>query len=201
MDLLIASTNQGKIAEIKGYLRDILKEIHGPEQSLEVVEDGLSFYENALLKAKAYYRHYKKPVLSDDSGLIVDALPEELGLHSARFGGEGLSDRERSELLLKKMVQSELEDRSAHFQCVLCFYQNDEEYYFFEGRLEGVISKNYLEGEGFGYDPIFMPQGGENLKSLAQLPEWKKKHSHRAKALQSLANFLPHMIAKNKKIV
>ena len=114
------------------------------DAKMEVEENGKSFTENALLKAEAYYQRYKKPVFSDDSGLVVSALPGELGIHSARFGGEGLGDAGRTALLLERL--NDVKDRDAYFVCVLCFYLNPKEVFFFEGRCSGSISKD-IRGE------------------------------------------------------
>ena len=98
---------------------------------------------------------YGKPALADDSGLIVEALPGKLGIHTARYGGDGLSDRERWELLLNEMGEIEEPNRSAFFCCVLCFYFSEDEIFFFEGRLQGKIGTSAKNvGGGFGYDPV-----------------------------------------------
>jgi len=163
----------------------------GPaSRSIEVDETGTTYFENAFLKASAYYNFVKGPVLADDSGVEVLALPGELGIYSARFGGEGLSDKDRCELLLKKMSLVEnKEERAATFMCVLCAYLSPEEYYFFEGRVPGYIGLR-LEGQsGFGYDPLFFPSKNPKLLSYAQDLEWKEKNSHRAIAFQGLLQF------------
>ena len=179
---------------------------------LEVEETGSTFEENALLKAKAYFDHYKSPTMSDDSGLVVSALPEELGIHSARFGGVGLSDQERYQLLLEKLKDKEGSERSAYFVCVLCFYMGPEEIYYFEGRMEGKITQAPHGHDGFGYDPIFHPIELENLTqnpvnmgheedygdvSVAMVPDWKQKHSHRAKACQLALKFFSERDCQN----
>jgi XTP/dITP diphosphohydrolase len=179
---------------------------------LEVEETGSTFEENALLKARAYFDHYKAPTMSDDSGLVVSALPEELGIHSARFGGEGLSDQQRYELLLEKLKGKEGNERSAYFVCVLCFYISPEEFYYFEGRMEGKITQAAHGQDGFGYDPIFHPSELEGLTqnpvnmgheedyvdiSVAMVPDWKHKHSHRAKACQLALKFFSERDCQN----
>ena len=126
--------------------------------------------------------------MADDSGLNVEALPDELGIRSARFGGEGLNQEQRNELLLSKMEG--VSDRRASFHCVLCFYTGPEEIYFFEGVLKGSISHSPLGQKGFGYDPLFIPEGLES--TLAQDNVWKDKHSHRSKACQKAMEFFKH---------
>ncbi len=182
---VLASSNKHKIEELNHLFKGVVR-IEAPEQKIEVVEDGNSFEENALKKAKAYFDKYKKPSVADDSGLVVNALPEELGIYSARFGGEGLNDKDRYELLLKKLENTE--DRSAYFVCVLCFYINDAEIYFFQGKLDGEIAQIPIGEEGFGYDPVFLASkaGG---KSLAQDPQWKSLNSHRALAVKEAKSF------------
>lgn len=180
LNLILASGNAHKAEEFaKIFDQEVLK-VSAASEKLEVVEDGETFNANALLKAKAYYEKFKTPVLADDSGLCVEALPDDLGIHSARFGGEGLTDKERALLLLEKMKGQA--KRSAYFVCVLCFYLGPDEYYFFEGRVEGNIGDEYKGDHGFGYDPVFKPLGDHNEKTLAELPEWKDENSHRAKA-------------------
>lgn len=156
---------------------------------LDVLEDGESFTENALKKAEAYYQQLKVPVMSDDSGLIVEALPGELGIHTARFGGDDLTATERNELLLQRLEKVPAEQRDAHFVCVLCFYLNPNEIFFFEGILQGEISPSMAGAKGFGYDPVFSPHGLASGQTLAAMPDWKEKNSHRALACQSAQKF------------
>ncbi len=186
LKVLLASTNQHKVEEIQQLISRDLLELIAPEEKLDVLEDGDSFEQNALKKAQAYYQKFKCPVLADDSGLVVEALPDELGVKSARFGGEGLAAQDKNSLLLQKLEG--IEDRRAYYVCVLCLYLSDEEIYFFEGRLHGEIARA-SEGEGgFGYDPLFIAQGQQH--SIATMPEWKSQHSHRAKACKHLEKFL-----------
>ncbi|EQC51267.1 RdgB/HAM1 family non-canonical purine NTP pyrophosphatase [Bacteriovorax sp. DB6_IX] len=177
---LLATGNAHKAEEFAKIFNPEVLKIEAAPEKLDVIEDGLTFNENALLKAKAYYEKFGKPVMADDSGLCVEALPEELGIYSARFGGEGLDNRQRAELLLEKMKGEE--NRKAYFVCVLCFYLGENEIYFFEGRVDGTVSQEYKGEHGFGYDPVFEPLGDHGGKSLAELPEWKDENSHRAKA-------------------
>lgn len=177
---LLATGNAHKAEEFAKIFNPEVLKIEAAPEKLDVIEDGLTFNENALLKAKAYYEKFGKPVMADDSGLCVEALPEELGIYSARFGGEGLDNRQRAELLLEKMKGEE--NRKAYFVCVLCFYLGENEIYFFEGRVDGTVSQEYKGEHGFGYDPVFEPLGDHGGKSLAELPDWKDENSHRAKA-------------------
>lgn len=182
---ILASGNTHKSDEFNTLFDVELIGVRAASEKLEVEENGSSFSENAFLKAEAYFKKYKKPVLSDDSGLVVQAMPGELGIHSARFGGEGLNDTERTALLLDKM--KEKKDRDAYFVCVLCFYLNPKEVFFFEGRCNGAISESVRGSDGFGYDPAFIPEGRE--LSFAQDSEWKSANGHRAKAVKEAEKF------------
>ena len=187
MDILIASGNSHKVKEFKELLDEKIFNIISPSQKIFVDETGDSFLENSRLKAEAYYKKFKQPVFSDDSGLVVEKFPDELGVRSARFGGEGLSDKERSALLLKKLEGVSKNERKAYFVCVLCFYLNPGEIFFFEGQLKGSIALEAHGEDGFGYDPVFIP---EKLNStLAMNTAWKNKYSHRAKACQRASEF------------
>lgn len=186
-EFLLATGNPHKAEEFNELFPSEVLNIQSAPEKLEVVEDGKTFHDNALLKAKAYHQKFGGPVLADDSGLVVNAIPEELGIHSARFGGDGLSDKDRALLLLDKI--KEHEDRSAYFVCVLCFYVNENEIYFFEGRVEGKIGSDYVGETGFGYDPVFIPTDGKDELTMAQLPEWKNIHSHRAVASRYALEF------------
>ena len=183
---MLASSNSHKARELSRYLSPPLT-IQTAPQALSVTEDGESFEENAFKKASAYFDHFQHPTVSDDSGLIVEALPGELGIHSARFGGEGLDNFQRSQKLLEKLKDES--NRRAFFVCYLCFYLSHEEVFFFEGRLQGTIAKEYCGDHGFGYDPIFIPQKNSTTLTLAQQPEWKDKHSHRSQACKTARAF------------
>jgi XTP/dITP diphosphohydrolase len=189
MELILASGNVHKAEEFSELFDPKLITVKAAPAKLDVVEDGETYFENALLKAKAYYDKFKVPVIADDSGLNVAALPNELGLHSARFGGEGLNDRDRAELLLKKM--DGISNREAFFSCVLCVYFSEKEIFYFEGRMNGFIGYSYRGSTGFGYDPVFIPADkfDEGL-TVAELHEWKQKNSHRSVAVAMAQKFL-----------
>jgi XTP/dITP diphosphohydrolase len=189
LQLILASGNTHKAEEFSELFDPKLIMVKAAPLKLDVVENGESYFENALLKAKAYYDKFKVPVIADDSGLNVTALPNELGLHSARFGGEGLNDRDRAELLLKRMEGQSV--REAFFSCVLCVYLSEKEIFYFEGRMNGSIGYNYRGSTGFGYDPVFIPADkAEEGLTVAELHEWKQKNSHRAIATGFAQNFL-----------
>jgi XTP/dITP diphosphohydrolase len=182
---ILASGNSHKSEEFNDLFDVDILGARVADTKIEVDESGSTFSENALLKAQAYFQKYQKPVFSDDSGLVVNALSGELGVHSARFGGDGLSDTERSELLLKKLDGEK--ERSAYFVCVLCFYLSPKEIFFFEGRCHGNIALKAYGDNGFGYDPVFTPEG--QVKTFSQEPDWKKSNSHRAKAIKQAERF------------
>ena len=175
----LASGNPHKAEEFSDLFDKAVVRVAPAPQKQRVEETGTSFQQNALIKAEHYFRVLKTPTLADDSGLEVPALPDEMGIYSARFGGEGLDDRERALLLLEKLRDK---DRRARFVCFLCFYLSDNEVFFFEGRMDGEVSSQYGGAGGFGYDPVFVPTHGEGEKTLAEIPGWKRQYSHRAKA-------------------
>ncbi len=183
---VLASGNTHKAEEFSELFSKEVVQVEAADSKVDVVEDGATFHENALRKAEGYYNKFQKPVVSDDSGICVDTLPEELGICSARFGGDGLSDKDRAMLLIKKLKESE--NRNAYFVCVLCFYLSPKEIYFFEGRVNGEISMEYRGDQGFGYDPVFSPDA-LNGETFAENPDWKALNSHRAKAVAEAQKF------------
>jgi XTP/dITP diphosphohydrolase len=195
---MLASGNAHKLKELQRHFSSFSKEfsLTLAPSTVEVEENGKTYYENSHLKAAQYYKQYKRPVLADDSGLNVSFLPDKLGVHSARFGGGELTDREKNELLLTKLTSST--EREASFICILCFYLTPQEIFFFEGQLKGLIA-HQIQGEGgFGYDPIFIPeelnrekikQGQQELTTLAMAQDWKMKNSHRARACKKALEF------------
>lgn len=188
-EFILASGNGHKALEFSEQFDSPRLKIIPASKKLEIEETGSTYFQNALIKAQAYYQLFKVPVISDDSGLNVEALENELGIYSARFGGPGLSDKERALLLLEKMKDLGFEKRRASFTCVLCFYLTPQEIYFFEGHMPGSIAFEYKGEHGFGYDPVFIPLhlGGE--QTVAQDPSWKKNNCHRAHACQEAKKF------------
>jgi len=198
MQFILASSNDKKAEEFSNLFADNVLSIIPAAEKIEVVEDGHSYYENSLKKAQAYFEHFAVPTVSDDSGLNVEVLPNELGIHSARFGGDDLDFNQRMDLLLEKM--SATENRKAHFTCVLCFYFSPRDIYFFEGRLDGHILKERSGSYGFGYDAIFSPLKHGSFMSLAELPDWKRLHSHRAQAANKAEVFFREMVCQSPRI-
>lgn len=150
-----------------------------------IVEDGTSFIENALKKARVISNLTGETVLADDSGLEVEVLGGAPGIYSARYAGKDADDRQNIRKLLDEMKGVPAEHRRAAFRCVLVLYRPDGTYDFFEGRWEGRISEAPAGEGGFGYDPVFFLPG-EGM-TVAQLPaEAKNRISHRAQAFAKL---------------
>jgi XTP/dITP diphosphohydrolase len=187
IELILASGNAHKALEFTELFDPNIITVKAASRKIEVVEDGTSYFANALLKAQAYYKEFKVPVLADDSGLDVEALPDDLGIHSARFGGTGLLDKDRALLLLQKM--NDKNKREANFTCVLCVYLNDKEIFYFEGRMAGSISYAYRGEGGFGYDPVFIPTESSGGQTVAELGALKSEISHRAIATKLAQKF------------
>ncbi|MCK9492854.1 MAG: RdgB/HAM1 family non-canonical purine NTP pyrophosphatase [Acholeplasmataceae bacterium] len=184
MKLLICTHNENKINEIKGTLLDLnievvtLKDLN---DETEVIEDGLTFQENAYIKASYFGHKHQLLSLSDDSGLEVEHLNGGPGVYSARFAG---NDLENNKKLLYTLTN--VQNRNAQFKTVLALYNpNTNEVKYFEGTLKGKITEQLIGRNGFGYDPVFyVPEIGKTLAELTK--EEKLKVSHRGKALEKL---------------
>jgi XTP/dITP diphosphohydrolase len=154
-----------------------------------VVENGRTYLENALKKAKVYADFTGEAVLADDSGLEVDSLNGEPGIHSARYAGPDATDEENYLKLLKKMEGIPPEKRGAGFRCVLVLYRPGGRYASFEGLWRGMIHTKPLGNKGFGYDPVFfLPD--QRLTAAELPPEMKNALSHRAQALDLFRTWL-----------
>jgi len=148
----------------------------------KVEEDGRTFAENAIKKAVQTAKMTGKYCLADDSGLVVDALEGQPGIYSARFAGEGADDRDNNEKLINMMRDVEEEQRTARFVCVIAISNPEGEYKIVQGTCEGTIAFQAVGDGGFGYDPLFIPQGFS--QSFAELSAAEKnKISHRGRAL------------------
>ena len=190
MKLVVATENPGKKKEIALALEEHDIEVHGLEaieDRTEVEETGATFEENARIKAKEWSKRTDALVLADDSGLEVDALGGEPGVHSARYGGAGKDDAGRTRLVLERLKDvTDPAKRTARFRCVLALARRGEVLATFEGVVEGRIATEPRGANGFGYDPIFSPDGG--ARSMAELADGEKNRiSHRAHALAALA--------------
>ncbi len=190
--LVVATKNKGKIVELKRLLEGMNYEVLSMQDAgidIDVVEDGTTFEENALKKAQEIARISKTIVLSDDSGIEVDYLDGEPGIYSARFGGAGLDDEGRNQLLLTKLMGVPDEKRTARYVCAIAVVFTDGSNLIIRDTCEGVINHKGVGDNGFGYDPLFyLPEYG---KTMAQLDmDIKNKISHRGKALQKMVQEL-----------
>lgn len=183
--LLVATTNPGKLAEVRAFLAPLGLDVRGPRElgmRFEVEETGTTFSENALLKARALHALAGGLVLADDSGLEVDALGGEPGVRSARYGGPGLTDAGRCRLLLDRLRDVPEARRTARFVCCIALVDSDGEDMLFTGTVDGVITREPRGHGGFGYDSVFLypPEG----RTFAQLDSGGKAAiSHRGRAL------------------
>ncbi len=192
MDTLVLATHSaGKIKELKVLLAPIQCIPQGVLGIPEVAETGLSFIENALIKARHACQYSSYPALSDDSGLVVDALQGSPGIYSARYAGLNVSDEANIQKVLHAMEDIEPEARQAYFYCAMALvrYPEDPTPITAFGRLDGVILAAPRGEHGFGYDPIFFLPNYD--KTLAELNSDEKNIiSHRALAIKNLRHYL-----------
>jgi XTP/dITP diphosphohydrolase len=199
ISFILASGNAHKAEEFRELFKNTIS-VNPAPKTLEVAENGKTFYENAFSKAQAYFNTYQVPTIADDSGLVIEAMPELLGVQTALFANELPAYQDRCQKILQVIEEKQITNNKAYFVCVLCFYLSADEFYFFEGRVHGEIAEEIRGEKGFGYDPIFIPERKENDgKTLAQLPEWKNEFSHRAKAVRSALDFFKENIDKTHK--
>ncbi len=198
MKIVFASGNLGKVREIREMLSGTnieLASLKDYPDIPEIVEDGKTFLENALKKARTVSERTGQAVLADDSGLQVDALGGEPGIYSARYAGEGASDDDNINLLLEKLKEVPPEKRTASFCCVLVLYNTDGTYESFESRWPGRIIDDRRGDNGFGYDPVFYVP--ELNKTAAELPpEIKNRISHRGQSFLKLKQSLGRKMKK-----
>lgn len=188
--LILASRNKGKIKEIEFLLKDSTYEVIGMDAAGfydDIEETGTTLAENAELKARYLYHKTGKAVLAEDSGLFIDALDGDPGIWSARYAGKHGDDLGNLKLVLQNMQGQS--NRTAHFAACLCFIDQEGTAHFFTGSLHGVITREPIGQNGFGYDPIFIPDGYEVTN--AQLdPAVKNSMSHRAEAISRWLEFM-----------
>jgi XTP/dITP diphosphohydrolase len=193
--ILLASTNpykHGELAELLEPYRIVVRTPSDLGLVLEVEENGSTFAENALIKARAFCAAAGMTSLADDSGLVVDALGGEPGVLSARYGGAGLTDEDRTALVLKRMRGIPDQMRGGRFVAAVAIALPHQEPKVFEGRVEGRITTEPAGACGFGYDPIFFyePAG----RTFAQMSRAKKSRvSHRGRALRPAAVYLQRL--------
>lgn len=189
MKICFATNNENKLKEIQAIVGDnyqivSLKDLGCTEELPETHE---TLEENSLEKATYIYSHYKIPCFADDTGLIVETLNGEPGVYSARYAGEPSDSEKNMEKLLDAMKN--FENRKAKFKTVITFIDSDGKNIQFTGEVEGNITNEKSGQKGFGYDPIFCPEGSDITFSEMELSE-KNKLSHRARAVKKLTQHL-----------
>jgi len=193
IDLVVATRNRHKTREIQHILGREFKisDLRAHPDVSEIRESGTSFEENAKLKALAASTQLPALVIADDSGLEVDALGGAPGIYSARYAGANATDMDKIDKLLRELERVRAPDdrRRARFRCVVALARNTKLLGTFEGIVEGKIANEVRGDYGFGYDPIFIPEGFE--QTFGELPkDVKNAISHRAKAIRALADRL-----------
>ncbi len=190
--LIFATGNEGKMREIREILSDLGVEILSLKEAgihADIVEDGKSFEENAVIKAKTICELTHEVVLADDSGLEIDYLNGEPGIYSARYMGEDTSYRIKNQNLIDRLEGVPDEKRTARFVCVIAAAYPDGTVKTARGTMEGIIGYEERGENGFGYDPIFfLPEYGCSSAELSM--EEKNKISHRGKALRAIKEVL-----------
>jgi len=200
IDLLVATRNAHKTEEIQRILgpQFNVTDLAAHPEIPHIAESGTTFQENAILKAVAVSKRMPGFVIADDSGLEVEALGGAPGIHSARYAGMNATDQEKTDKLLEELtrVGATKNARRARFRCVLALACKGNVLGTFEGIIKGQIADRPRGSHGFGYDPIFMPEGfQQTFGELA--PAEKNQLSHRARALERLRTFLiPRAVMK-----
>lgn len=186
-EILIATHNQHKKEEIQQILGDRFKVTSLTDYDLheEIVEDGSTFHENALIKAKYCFEKTGKPSLGDDSGLVVDALDGRPGIYSARYAGNHDFAKNMAKVL--EELEGE-ENRTAYFVTVMCLF-DDSGVNYFEGRVYGYLTREIRGEKGFGYDPVFIPND-HDITFAEMAAEEKNKISHRKQAIEKFLEFM-----------
>lgn len=190
-ELIMATHNLNKVEEVRGILHNYrLLSLHDLRLTEEIPETGSTLFENALIKVKAIYKATGKACLADDTGLEVSALSGDPGVYSARYAGENASSTDNIEKLLKQLKGSN--DRTATFRTILAYMNEYGQYRFFEGTVDGIITE-FPQGEsGFGYDPVFKPNGYD-LTFAQMTGELKNEISHRKRALAEFQKYFDVM--------
>jgi len=195
--IVLASNNQGKVREISQMVAKLDLQIvpQSDFNVIEIEETGLTFVENSILKARHAAMVTGLPAIADDSGLEVDFLKGAPGIYSARYSGEGASDKENLDKMLLALKDVPAEQRTGRFQCLMVFMRHAEDPtpFIAQGTWEGVITEAPMGDNGFGYDPVFYVP--EHNCTAAQLEsDIKNNMSHRGQALKKLLDFFGHAI-------
>ena len=200
LSILLATTNRGKIAELKSLLSDLPIELLLMSTVLPdfppIIEDGATFEDNALIKARTAGDAAMMVTIAEDAGLEVDALGGRPGVRSARFAKEGATDAENNAELLASLAEVEDDQRTARFRCVIVLrdpWNEARPEILADGRCEGVIARQAQGAGGFGYDPLFIVKGeGRTMAELSD--DEKNTKSHRARAVKALRPALEALI-------
>lgn len=195
MIVIAATKNNGKLKELNRVMENYditLVSMKDADICVEIVEDGETFEENALIKARTLHKITGKPVVSDDSGLCVNCLGGRPGVYSARYGGEDLDYPSKMKMLLDEIKNQGTNDRSAYYACTIVYIDKDSKEYVFYGRCDGEIAEAPRGEGGFGYDPIFIAKDGKTMAELTD--DEKDEISHRGKALRLLGQALPEIM-------
>ena len=193
--IVFATTNAGKIKEIKEILADFDVEVASMKEmniTADIEENGATFEENSLIKARAVSKLTGLPALADDSGLEVDYLNGEPGIYSARYLGRDTDYDYKNNYIIKKLKDAKDEERSARFVCVISLVLPDGREFVKKGVMEGRIGYEIKGENGFGYDPIFfLPEYGKTSAEISA--EEKNKISHRGKALSAMKEVIANL--------
>lgn len=194
--IIIATGNKGKAKEFETLFSPLgykVLTLHDLEGASDVEETGVTFEENAIIKAEALCQQFNTMVIADDSGLMIDALDGRPGVYSARYAGEQKDDNANIDKVLEELKDTPEKDRTARFYCALAVAVPGEETITVSGTVEGRIANERKGENGFGYDPVFyVPALGKMMAELK--PEEKNAISHRANAMKKLKELLPKLI-------
>ncbi|HYP98023.1 MAG TPA: XTP/dITP diphosphatase [Polyangiaceae bacterium] len=200
LTIVLATSNHGKLTELRALLADLPVQLRSAAEVLgeqpNIVEDGATFEDNALIKARAIAQATRTLALADDSGLEVDALGGRPGVRSARFAHERATDAENNAALLRELAEIEEGVRNARFRCVLALVDpwRESDVHIAKGSCEGSIARAPRGSGGFGYDPLFIVEGKDG-KAMAELSEAEKNQvSHRGKAVRALRAILVELV-------
>ncbi|WP_073997790.1 RdgB/HAM1 family non-canonical purine NTP pyrophosphatase [Anaerococcus urinomassiliensis] len=186
MTLLFATGNIDKLKQVELMIDNLKSPRDFDLEDIDVVEDGKNLKENAYKKAKTYFDLTKVPTISDDTGLFVEALENRPGIYAHRYAGENATYKDNRDKLLSELKDKD--NRNAYFKTIVCYIGADGKDYYFEGILEGTITKEEIGQYEFGYDQIFLPK--ESDLTLGQMTKKEiNQISHRSKAIESFVKF------------
>jgi len=191
-DIFVASKNKNKIREISRILKEVPVEVRSVYEEIntanDIEETGMTFKENAVIKALAFSDKVEGYVLADDSGLCVDYLGGKPGVYSARYAGTGATDEDNNIKLLRELEGVSISRRTAKFVCVIALANKGKILGTFYGECKGFINIEPRGSNGFGYDPLFLLENGKTMAELTS--DEKNSISHRASALRKLKRFM-----------